>query len=105
MQQGSDKVHLVVRTINAAAFTSADWAEFDVNGTYKYNTRSKASWYWYRQWAACNRLGCNHFVLTDWQRWAFGSFDEKRENGFVSPVYGYDKTEPSVLGLLLYWAQ
>lgn len=30
MQQGSEKVHMIVRTINSAAFSSHDWEEFVV---------------------------------------------------------------------------
>lgn len=74
-------------------------------GTYRYNTKSKASWYWSRSWGATNRLGCQYYVLTDWQRWAFGVFDEKREHGWVSPVYSYSAEEPSIMQMLFYWAR
>ena len=47
-------------------------------GKYRYNTKSKASWYWSRSYGASTRLGCQYYVLTDWQRWAFGVFDESR---------------------------
>ena len=30
MQKGSEKVHLVVRTVNSAAFSSHDWEEYVV---------------------------------------------------------------------------
>lgn len=30
MQKGSDKVHLVVRTVNSAAFSGHDWEEYVV---------------------------------------------------------------------------
>ena len=31
MQKGSDKVHLVVRTVNSAAFSGHDWEEYVVS--------------------------------------------------------------------------
>jgi len=105
MRKGSDKVYLVVRTINSAAFSSHDWEEYVVSGDYRYNTKSKASWYWSRSYGATKRLGCQHYVLTDWQRWAFGVFDEKRENGWVSDIWKYDQKAPSVMQALFYWAR
>lgn len=74
-------------------------------GAYRYNTKSKASWYWSRSWGATKRLGCQYYVLTDWQRWAFGVFDDKREHGWVSPVVDYAAEGPSVMQTLFYWAR
>lgn len=74
-------------------------------GKYKYNTKSKASWYWSRSYGASSRLGCQYYVLTDWQRWAFGVFDESREHGYVSPVWEFGAKEPSVMQALFYWAR
>lgn len=104
-QKGSDKVFMVVRTINSSAFSSHDWEEYTVSGKYRYNTKSKASWYWSRQWGASMRLGCQYYVLTDWQRWAFGVFDEERKHGYVSPVWEFGQKEPSVMQALFYWAR
>ncbi|KAK4689206.1 hypothetical protein P7C73_g908, partial [Tremellales sp. Uapishka_1] len=105
LQQGSDKVHMVVRTINSSAFTPHDWNEYVVSGPYYYNTKSKASWYWSRTWGATKRLECQYWVLTDWQRWSFGCFGSDRTHGLVSPLKTYDNTSPSVVGCLLYWAK
>lgn len=105
VKQGSNEVKMVVRTINSSAFSQHDWDEYVVTGPYHYNTKSKASWYWSRSWGACERLGCKYYVLTDWQRWVFGAFDEKKEHGWVSSVKSYADTEPSVGQALLYWAE
>lgn len=51
------------------------------------------------------RLGCQYYVLTDWQRWAFGVFDEERKHGYVSPVWEFGQKEPSVMQALFYWAR
>ncbi|KAL7419787.1 hypothetical protein Q5752_005703 [Cryptotrichosporon argae] len=104
-RQGEDKVYLVVRTINSSAFTQHDWDEYVVTGPYHYATTSKASWYWSRTWGAARRLDAQYWVLTDWQRWTFGKFDEKREHGWTSPILPYDATDPSVCEALYYWAQ
>ncbi|KAK1920913.1 hypothetical protein DB88DRAFT_501487 [Papiliotrema laurentii] len=105
MQQGSDDVKLVVRTINSSAFSPADWDEYVVTGPYRYNTKSKASWYWSRSWGAAKRLNCQYYVLTDWKRWVFGKFDEKREHGWVSPLITSETSEPYALQALLFWAR
>ena len=124
VQQGSEDVRLVVRTINSAAFTAHDWEEFVVTvshpdappspcalfikspkGPYHYSTKSKASYYWSRTWGATKRLQCQYWVFTDWQRWTFGCFDQDRKHGWVSGVMGYDSIEPSVLQALTYWSQ
>ncbi|CAD6576840.1 MAG: hypothetical protein TREMPRED_001782 [Tremellales sp. Tagirdzhanova-0007] len=105
VQQGSEDVRLVVRTINSAAFTAHDWEEFVVTGPYHYSTKSKASYYWSRTWGATKRLQCQYWVFTDWQRWTFGCFDPDRKHGWVSGVMGYDSTQPSVLQALTYWSQ
>ncbi|RXK41434.1 hypothetical protein M231_01340 [Tremella mesenterica] len=105
VQEGTQEVKLVVRTINSSAFTPADWAEFVVTGKYHYVTKNKASWYWSRTWGACNRLKCKYWILTDWQRWSFGCFDDALEHGWVSPVMAYDAVEPSVLQTIFYWAK
>ena len=112
---------MVVRTINSSAFTQADWDEYVVTvrcllgsiqsvqltqqGPYNYNTKSKASWYWSRSWGACERLGCKYYVLTDYQRWVFGTFDENKSHGFVSKIKAFSDEEPSVGQALLYWAE
>jgi len=111
---------MVVRTINSSAFTQADWDEYvvtvratylivcsetDEKGPYNYNTKSKASWYWSRSWGACERLGCKYYVLTDYQRWVFGTFDENKSHGYVSEIKAYSDEEPSVGQALLYWAE
>ncbi|OCF78154.1 hypothetical protein I204_00091 [Kwoniella mangroviensis CBS 8886] len=102
---GSDDVKLVVRTINSSAFTSADWKEYIVTSPYKYNIKSKASWYWSRSYNAAKRLGCQYYVLTDWQRWTFGYFNEDRTHGWTSPILEYDAEKPSVLQALLFWTR
>lgn len=96
---------MVVRTINPSAFTPADWEEFVVSGPYRYNTNSKASWYWSRTWGACKRLDTRFWVLTDWQNWVFGKFNDDESHGWVSPIFKYDATGPSVLESLFYWVQ
>lgn len=96
---------MVVRTINPAAFTSADWEEYVVNGPYHYNTKSKASWYWSRTWGACKRLDTRWFVLTDWQRWVFGKFNDDESHAWVSPIMEYSAQDPTVLQALFYWTQ
>jgi hypothetical protein len=144
MQQGSEDVKLVVRTINSAAFTTHDWEEYVVTvssyshilnqadplsclyphhcqhilekvsryaeaksnqGPYHYTTQNKASWYWSRTWGATKRLACTHWVLTDWKRWVFGTFNESRTHGFVSPIIPFDAQNPSILQALLYWSR
>ncbi|WVQ83590.1 hypothetical protein IAT38_005731 [Cryptococcus sp. DSM 104549] len=104
-QQGSDDVKLVVRTINSSAFTPADWEEYVVTGPYKYETRSKASWYWSRNYGAAKRLGCQYYVLTDWQRWVFGYFNKDRTHGWTSPVLHFNEQDPSIGQALFFWAR
>lgn len=105
VKQGTEDVKMVVRTINSSAFTQADWDEYVVTGPYNYNTKSKASWYWSRSWGACERLGCKYYVLTDYQRWVFGTFDENKSRGYVSKIKAFSDEEPSVGQALLYWAE
>ncbi|KAK8861368.1 hypothetical protein IAR55_002187 [Kwoniella newhampshirensis] len=105
MQQGSDDVKLVVRTINSSAFASADWDEYTVNGRYRYDTRSKASWYWSRSWGAAKRLGCQYYVLTDWQRWTFGYFNKERTHGWTSHVMPFNAQDPSIAQALFFWCR
>ncbi|GFZ42817.1 hypothetical protein JCM24511_00535 [Saitozyma sp. JCM 24511] len=105
MRQGSNEVKMVVRTINSSAFTPPDWDEYVATGPYTYNTKSKASWYWSRSWGATKRLGCHGWVLTDWQRWVFGCFDEGRTHGWVSPIMRFDARSPSIGQAMLYWAK
>jgi len=120
VKQGTEDVKMVVRTINSSAFTQADWDEYvvtvrtpsrivcketDEKGPYNYNTKSKASWYWSRSWGACERLGCKYYVLTDYQRWVFGTFDDNKSHGYVSKIKAYSDEEPSVGQALLYWAE
>jgi len=50
-------------------------------------------------------LGCRYWILTDWQRWVYGCFDEERTHGWVSGIMRYDATEPSVLQTLTYWSK
>jgi hypothetical protein len=100
-----NKVALVVRTINSSAFSLQDWEEFVVDGPYKYNTKSKASWYWSRKYGASVRLNTRYFVFTDYQRWAFGVFTEDRKHAQISPVMELDARDPTVLEALLYWAR
>lgn len=101
----TDSVNMVVRTINSAAFTAADWDEYVVTGPYNYNTKSKASWYWSRMWGACKRLQTRYFVLTDWNRWSFGCFNEDQSHAWISPVLWYNAMGPTILESLFYWAQ
>lgn len=101
----SNDVNMVVRTINPAAFASADWDEYVVTGPYHYNTKSKASWYWSRTWGACKRLDTRWWVLTDWQRWVFGKFNDDQTHGWVSPVLEHNSSDPTVLQALFYWTQ
>lgn len=56
---------LVVRAVTTT-FQEQDWSEFSVSGKYKYNPKSRASWFWSRQWGGTRRLGISHFVLTDY---------------------------------------
>ncbi|KAE8540789.1 hypothetical protein D1P53_003153 [Cryptococcus gattii VGV] len=105
MREGSDEVKLVVRTINSSAFTLDDWKEYVVSGPYHYETRSKASWYWSRAWGATKRLGCHYYVLTDWQRWTFGYFNEDRTHGWTSPVLHFNEQNPSIGHSLFFWAR
>jgi hypothetical protein len=77
----------------------------DEKGPYNYNTKSKASWYWSRSWGACERLGCKYYVLTDYQRWVFGTFDDNKSHGYVSKIKAFSDEEPSVGQALLYWAE
>jgi hypothetical protein len=120
VKQGTEDVKMVVRTINSSAFTQADWDEYvvtvrppilivcsdtDEKGPYNYNTKSKASWYWSRSWGACERLGCKYYVLTDYQRWVFGTFDDDKSHGYVSKIKAFSDEEPSVGQALLYWAE
>ena len=81
------------------------WSTADGKGSYHYETRSKASWYWSRTWGACKRLKCRYWVLTDWQRWVFGTFDEGLEHGWVSPIEPFGTTDPSILQYLFFWAK
>ncbi|WVR04016.1 hypothetical protein IAU60_001015 [Kwoniella sp. DSM 27419] len=101
----TDDVKLVVRTINSSAFTLADWKEYIVTGPYHYDTKSKASWYWSRSYGATKRLDCQYYVLTDWQRWTFGCFNQDRSHGWVSPMLEYNAEDPSVMQALLFWAR
>lgn len=101
----SDQVTMVVRTINSAAFTAADWDEYIVTGPYSYNTKSKASWYWSRMWGACKRLQTKYFVLTDWQHWSFGCFNDDQSHAWISPVLWYNAMSPTINEALFYWAQ
>lgn len=97
------EVLLVVRTINSSAFGPSDWEDLVQEGPYRYNTKSKASWYISRKyggelffflarqsprltWLICvplfriatKRLGCQFFAFTDYQRWCFGAFTSDR---------------------------
>jgi len=77
----------------------------DSKGDYHYNTKSKASWYWSRTWGAATRLNCKYWVLTDWQRWVYGSFDDDKTHGYVSPIISSDSDSPYALQALFYWAR
>ncbi|WVO17987.1 hypothetical protein L204_105685 [Cryptococcus depauperatus] len=105
MREESNDIKMVVRTINSSAFAPADWKEYVVNGPYHYDIRSKASWYWSRSWGATKRLGCQYYVLTDWQRWTFGYFNEDGTHGWTSPVMHHHEQDPSVGHALFYWAR
>ncbi|ORX36378.1 hypothetical protein BD324DRAFT_491848 [Kockovaella imperatae] len=105
IKRDSEDVKLVVRTINSSAFSAEDWKEYVVSGSYHYDTRSRASWYWSRSWGATKRLGCDYWVLTDWQRWVFGKFDTPKEHGWVSPILNFDSENPSILQALFYWCR
>ncbi|BEI79586.1 hypothetical protein CcaverHIS002_0101150 [Cutaneotrichosporon cavernicola] len=88
----SNDVNMVVRTINPSAFTSADWEEFVVTGPYRYNTKSKASWYWSRTW------GCV-------QASRHALFNDDESHGWVSPILDFNTQGPTVLQALFYWTQ
>jgi hypothetical protein len=49
-----------------STFQEQDWSEFSVGGKYNYNPKSRASWFWSRQWGGTRRLGVSHFILTDY---------------------------------------
>lgn len=100
-----EKIQLVVRTTNSRALTDEDWKEFVVTGPYNYNIKSKASWYWSRTWGACKRLDTRWWVLTDWQKWIFGCFNDDMTHGWTSPIITYDSKAPTVLEALLYWVE
>ncbi|WVF66843.1 hypothetical protein IAT40_001585 [Kwoniella sp. CBS 6097] len=104
-QGNSDDIKLVVRTINSSAFTPEDWKEYIVSGPYRYDTRSKASWYWSRSYGATRRLGCQYYVLTDWQRWTFGYINPDGTHGYASPILEDDASDPTVLQALIFWAR
>jgi len=40
MQQGSDEVKMVVRTINSSAFTAHDWEEYVVSVSHRFFAQS-----------------------------------------------------------------
>ncbi|ODO06324.1 hypothetical protein L198_01556 [Cryptococcus wingfieldii CBS 7118] len=104
-REGSDEVALVVRTINSSAFTPHDWDEYIATGPYHYETKSKASWYWSRSYGATKRLGCQYYVLTDWQRWTFGYFNKDGTRGWTSPVLHHNEQDPTIGHALFYWAR
>lgn len=84
---------------------SQEGSELTTQGDYHYNTKSKASWYWSRTWGATKRLQCKYWVLTDWQRWVYGSFDDERQHGYVSPIISSSSENPYALQALLFWAR
>lgn len=121
---------LVVRAVTST-FQEQDWSEFSVGGKYKYNPKSRASWFWSRQWGGTRRLGVSHFVLTDYnvrpwppsathqqsladtsrtlcvppQNWVFGTFDKNGEVADISPVVSSTTKGPTVLEALTYWVR
>ncbi|WOO78950.1 uncharacterized protein LOC62_02G002487 [Vanrija pseudolonga] len=105
VQGDSNKVDLVIRTTNSSAFAQEDWNEFIVTGPFHYNAKSKASWWWSRQWGACKRLNTRWFAITDWKRWTFGCFSDDQTHAWISPIIQYDSRDPTVLQALFYWAQ
>jgi hypothetical protein len=44
-------------------------------------------------------------VLTDWQRWAFGCFNDDGTHAWVSPIMHYNDQGPTILETLFYWAE
>lgn len=96
---------LVVRAVSENVFSHHDWDEFSVNGPYRYNPKSKASWLWSRQVGGTTRLGVKFFVLTSYSKWAFGVFNDDGSFANVSPVISNDSKSPTVLAALTYWAR
>lgn len=104
-EKNPDKIHLVVRTINSSAFAKGDWEEFVGEGPYVYNIKNKASWYHSRNHKASTRLDTQWFVFSDYQKWLFGVFDEKREHVNITHVLPVTATSPTILEALLYWTR
>ncbi|CED83672.1 hypothetical protein [Phaffia rhodozyma] len=100
----ADVPALVVRALTIP-FEQEDFDEFSVTGTYRYNPKSKASWLWSRQSLGTKRLGIKHFVLTNYNNWVFGVFNEDHTFAAVSPVISASAEDPSVLQALTYWSQ
>ena len=92
---------LVFSPLLTTCFANIDHGQ----GPYHYSTKSKASWYWSRTWRAAERLSCQYWILTDWKRWVFGTFDKNGEHGWVSPLLSYDASDPTILQTMLYWSR
>ncbi|KAF8959061.1 hypothetical protein BDZ97DRAFT_1423631 [Flammula alnicola] len=58
---------------------------------------------WAKIWDTCYSNNCRWFVLTSYTQWVFGVFSKTMRTAFLSSIYKYDSTSPTILELLTYW--
>ncbi|KAJ7614780.1 hypothetical protein FB45DRAFT_936050 [Roridomyces roridus] len=58
---------------------------------------------WAKIWDTCVTNKTRWFVLTSYAHWVFGVFSEGWTIGFVSRVYPFNSSTPTILELLTFW--
>lgn len=58
---------------------------------------------WSKIWDCCRTKDCHWFVLTNYSGWVFGAFSRGWTTAYVTHVFDYDESSPTILQCLMYW--
>jgi len=58
---------------------------------------------WAKLWDICDRSNSPFFVVSTYLGWIFGAFSRGWTTAFVSRVYPFDSTDPTIVLGLTYW--
>ncbi|KAJ7582994.1 hypothetical protein C8J56DRAFT_791555 [Mycena floridula] len=80
--------------------SSQDYPSYDQQYSEPFTSKARL---WGKIWDTCVTSQCYYFVLTSYNKWAFGKFSEGYKDAYVTEAFDFNMQGPSIAELLLAW--